>query len=60
MKIVLIICSVIIQLMFLGILLTTILFSYFPTSSLTNWWRRNIITDVDLEDNLPPSDESES
>ena len=43
----------------LGIFLLTIicsmiisfLFDYFPTSSLTNWVRRHIVTDEDLEDN---------
>ena len=47
-------------LMFVPITVASILFNYFPTTKIANWFRRNLITDEDLEGTPPPSDESES
>ena len=51
---------VIVLIFFLGYLISGLLFEFFPTSSITGWWRKHIITDVDLEDTPPPSDENDS
>ena len=47
-------------LIFGGIIITSIVFNYFPTSKISGWFKRHIATDEDPEGNLPPSDESGS
>ncbi len=60
MKTVMILYMIMLGLIFIPIIVSSILFNYFPTARITDWFRRNIITDVDLEGTPPPSDESES
>ena len=49
MKIVIILFCLLIGVTFIPIIISSILFNYYPTAWLTNWFRRHIITDVDLE-----------
>ena len=56
MKMAVILYFTMVGLMFGIIILTSIVFNYFPTSKVSDWFRRHIISD---EDTLPPSDEND-
>jgi hypothetical protein len=56
MKTVIILYFTFVGIMFGGIILTSIIFNYFPTTKIGDWFRRHVISE---EDNLPPSDESD-
>lgn len=60
MKTVMILYMIMLGIIFIPIIMSSILFNYFPTARITDWFRRNIITDMDLEETPPPSDESET
>lgn len=60
MKTAVILYSIMVGLIFVGIIITSIVFNYFPTSKISGWFRRHVITDEDLEGTPPPSDESGS
>ena len=60
MKTAVILYSIMVGLIFVGIIITSIVFNYFPTSKICGWFRRHVITDEDLEGTPPPSDESGS
>jgi hypothetical protein len=57
MKTAIILYFTIVGLMFGGIILTSIIFNYFPTTKIGDWFRRHIISEE--EDILPPSDEND-
>ena len=58
MKTAIILYFTIVGLMFGGIILTSIIFNYFPTTKIGDWFRRHIISEEE-EDILPPSDEND-
>ena len=60
MKIAVILYMVTLTIIFGGLMIASCLFNYFPTSKISGWFRRHVITDEDLEGNPPPSDESGS
>jgi hypothetical protein len=57
MKTAIILYFTIVGLMFGGIIFTSIIFNYFPTTKIGDWFRRHIISEE--EDILPPSDEND-
>jgi hypothetical protein len=57
MKTAIILYFTFVGLMFGGIILTSIIFNYFPTTKIGDWFRRHIISEE--EDILPPSDEND-
>ena len=60
MKTVIILYCVMVGIVFGTIIMSSFLFNYFPKSRLSNWWKKHIVTDVDLERIPPPSDGSDS
>lgn len=60
MKTVIILYCIMLGIIFGTIIMTSVLYNYFPKSWLTNLVRKHLVTDVDLEHTPPPSDESDS
>lgn len=60
MKTAVILYSIMVVVIFGGIIIASSIINYFPTSKISGWFRRHVITDEDLEDTPPPSDESGS
>lgn len=60
MKTAVILYMVTLTIIFGCLIIASCLYNYFPTSKISGWFRRHVITDEDLEDTPPPSDESGS
>ena len=63
MKTAFILYLIMVVLIFGGLILSSFFFNYFPTSKISNWFRRHLITDEDYErpeGNSQPSDGSDS
>ena len=63
MKTAFILYLIMVVLIFGGLMLSSFFFNYFPTSKISNWFRRHLITDEDYEspeDISRPSDGSDN